>query len=144
MKKTVVILIILFYAIAYSSPHIIDDKSVKDSALVEQLVSIVTSILQGKDYSELRENISPEAYVIHNNTYESIFEVLGNPSKKESFIEVKEAIVSFVHLWMPDDQHNAYMVLETKSADNTKITWHSILFKIGENKKWQILRWHKS
>jgi len=144
MKKAVVILILLFYAIAFSSPQIGNDKTAKDSALVEQLVSIVTSILQGKDYSELRENISSEAYVIHNNTYESIFEVLENPAKRESFIEVKETIVSFVHLWMPDDQNNAYMVLETKSPDNTKRTWHSILFKFGEHKKWQILSWHKS
>ena len=144
MKKKVVILIILFYAIAYSSPQIGDDKIAKDSVLVEKLISIVTSILQGKDYFEFRGNISPEAYVILNNTYESIFEVLGNPAKRESFIEAKEIIVSFVHLWMPDDQNTAYMVLETKSPNNAKINWHSILFKFGEHKKWQILSWHKS
>jgi uncharacterized protein YxeA len=144
MKKIAVILIALFSTIAFSSPQIGDDKSTKDSALVEQLVSIVTSILQGKDYSEFRENISPEAYVINNNTYESIFEVLDNPSKKEMFVEVTEIKVSFVHLWMPDNQDNAYMVLETKSDDNSKTSWHSILFKISENKKWQILSWHKS
>jgi hypothetical protein len=144
MKRIAVILIVLFYAIAFSSPHIADDKSSKDSALVEKLVSIVTSILQGKDYSELRENISPEAYVIYNNSYESIFEVLDDPSKKESFIEVKETEVGFLHLWMPDDQTNAYMVLETKSIDNAEKSWHSILFKIGKNKKWQIISWHKS
>ncbi len=144
MKKKIVILIVLFYAIAFSSPHIVYDKSSKDSALVEQLVSIVTSILQGKDYSDLMENISHEAYVIYNNSYESIFEVLDDPSKKESFIEVKETEVGFLHIWMPDDQTNAYMVLETKSADNALKSWHSILFKIGKNKKWQILSWHKS
>jgi hypothetical protein len=144
MKKTAVILIILFYNLAFSSPQIEGYKNVKDSALVEQLVVIVTSILHGNEYTRFKENISPEAYVIYNNTYESIFEVLENPSKKEKFIEVKEILVSFVHLWMPDDQNTAYMVLETKSADKTKITWHSILFKIGENKKWQILSWHKS
>jgi hypothetical protein len=144
MKKKVVILIVLFYAIAFSSPHIVYDKSSKDSALVEQLVSIVTSILHGNDYSKFRANISPEAYVIYNNSYESIFEVLDDPSKKELFIEVKETEVGFLHLWMPDDQTNAYMVLETKPPDNTKQTWHSILFKIGDNRKWQILSWHKS
>jgi len=144
MKKIAVILIALFSTLAFSSSQIGDDKSTKDSALVEQLVSIIASILQGKDYSEFRENIYPEAYVINNNKYESIFEVLDNPSKKEMLVETTEITVSFVHLWMPDNQDNAYMVLETKSADNTKITWHSILFKIGENKKWQILSWHKS
>lgn len=45
MKKTVVILIVLFCANAFSSPQIGDDKTAKDSALVEQLVSLVTSIL---------------------------------------------------------------------------------------------------
>ncbi len=144
IKRIIVILIVLFSATAFSSPQNGDDKDVKDSALVEQLVSVVTSILHGKDYSELRENISPEAYIINNNAYESIFEVLDNPAKKEAFVEVEETTIGFVHLWMPENQDNAYMVLETKSADNTNITWHSILFKIGENKKWQILSWHKS
>jgi hypothetical protein len=144
MKKKVVILIVLFYAIAFSSPHNVDDKSSKDSALVEQLVSIVTSILQVKDYSELRENISPEASVIYNSSYESIFEVLADPSKKESFIEVKETEVGFLHLWMPGGQTSAYMILETKSVDNAEKSWNSILFKIGKNKKWQIISWHKS
>jgi hypothetical protein len=60
------------------------------------------------------------------------------------FIEGKDIKVGFVHLWMPDSQKEAYMILETKSADNTKISWHSILFKYGENKNWQILSWHKS
>ena len=99
MKKTVVILIVLFYAIAFSSPQIGNDKTAKDSALVEQLVSIVTSILHGNDYSEFRENISPEAYVIYNNSYESIFEVLDDPSKRELFIEVKETECWFCYIY---------------------------------------------
>ena len=84
MKRITVILISLFSTIIFSSPQIGDDKSAKDSELVEQLVSIVTTILNDKDYSEFRENISPETYVINNNTYESIFEVLDNPAKKRS------------------------------------------------------------
>jgi len=134
MKKKVLILIVLLYAIAFPSPQIGNDKTAKDSALVEQLVSILTSILHGNDYSEFRENISPEAYVIHNSKYESIFEVLENPAKRESFIEVKETIVSFVHLGMPDDKNCAYMVLETKSADNTKTNWHSSSLNLGKTR----------
>jgi len=144
MKKTAVILIVLFYNLAFSSPQIEGYKNVKDSALVEQLVVIVTSILHGNEYTRFKENISPEAYVIYTNTYESIFEVMENPTKREKFIETKETIVSFIHLWMPDDQNTAYMVLETKSEDNLGRSWHSILFKISENKTWQILSWHKS
>ncbi|GMU96907.1 hypothetical protein [Ignavibacterium album] len=145
MKRTAVILVVLFYLIAFTSPIIGDvGKKTNKTELFEQLVTMVTSILQGKDYNEFRENISPEAYVINNNTYESIFEVLGNQSKKEMFIEGKEIKVELVNLWIPDNQKEAYMVLATKSTDNTKTSWHSILIKIGDNNKWQILSWHKS
>ena len=145
MKRTAVILVVLFYSIAFSSSLSGDaGKKTNNADIVKQLVPMVKSILQGKDYNEFRENISPEAYVINNNTYESIFEVLGNQSKKEMFIEGKGIKAEFVQLWLSDNQKEAYMVLETKSADNAKTSWHSILFKIGENKKWQILSWHKS
>ena len=145
MKRIAVILVVLFSSIVFSSPKSGDDSNKKNNTeLIEQLVTMVTSILQGEDITEFKENISPEAYVINNNSYESIFEVLGNHSKKEMFIEGKEIKVGFVHLWLPDNQKEAYMVLETKSADNTKTSWNSILFKIGDNNKWQILSWHKS
>ncbi|WKZ71122.1 MAG: hypothetical protein QY331_07640 [Melioribacteraceae bacterium] len=145
MKRIVVILFVLFSSIVFSSPKSGDDSNkTNNTELIEQLVPMVKSILQGKDITELKENISPEAYVINNNTYESIFEVLGNQSKKEMFIDGKEIKVEFVYLWLPEDKKEAYMVLETKSIDNTKTSWHSILFKIGVNNKWQILSWHKS
>lgn len=145
MKRTALIVFLMFATNMFALPISGDEnKKVMDSELVEQLVSMVTSILQGKDYTEFRENISPEAYVINNNSYESIFEVLSNSTKREIFIESNEIKIGFVRLWLPDNQKEAYMVLETKSANNSKINWHSILFKIGKNQKWQILSWHKS
>ncbi|MDP3581088.1 MAG: hypothetical protein Q8S39_04075 [Ignavibacteria bacterium] len=145
MKRIALILVVLFSSIAFSSPISGDDsKKINKPELVEQLVLMVTSILQGKDYTAFRENISPEAYVINNNSYESIFELLGNPSKKDTFIEGKNTSAGFFHLWMPDNQKEAYLVLETKTLDNIKHSWHSILFKVGDNQKWQILSWHKS
>ncbi len=145
MKRTALILAVVFSSIIFSSPLIGDDsKNEKSSELHEQLVSMVTSILQGKDYSEFRENISPEANLINNKTYDNIFEVLGNSSKKDIFIEGKEAEVRYVHLWLPENQKTAHLVLQTKNSNNGKTSWHSILFKMGENQKWQILSWHKS
>ena len=85
MKKTVVILVVLFSTIIFSSPLFGDNNKKADShELVKELVSVVTSILQGKDYNNFRNNISPEVYVIINNNYESVFEVLGNSSKYEN------------------------------------------------------------
>lgn len=145
MKRVVLILIALFSFTAYYSPVNGDDSNkLNSSELVEKFVSIVKSILEGKDYSEFKDNISPEAYVINRNTYESIFEILDNPAKKETFIEGKGITVEFVQLWLSNKQSEAHMVLKTKSTDNTKTCWHSILFKISENQKWQILSWHKS
>ncbi|MDI6803395.1 MAG: hypothetical protein QME58_06060 [Bacteroidota bacterium] len=121
MKRTALILVVLFSSIMFSLPLIgNDNKNEKSSELGEQLVLMVTSILQGKDYAGFRENIFPEAYVIYNNIYENIFEVLGNISKKEIFIEGKEAEVGYVHIWLPDNQQNAYLVLQTKNVDNGK------------------------
>ena len=69
MKRTAVILVVLFYSIAFSSPLSGDaGKKTNNADIVKQLVPMVKSILQGKDYNEFRENISPEAYVINNNT----------------------------------------------------------------------------
>ena len=145
MNRIAVILIVLFSSIVYSSPKSGDDSNKKNNAeLIEQLVPMVISIMQGNDITEFRDNISPEAYVINNNRYESIFEVLGNHSKKEKFVEGKEIKVGFVRLWLPDNQKEAYMVIETKSEENTKTSWHTILFRNGGNNKWQILSWHKS
>ena len=145
MKRVVLILVALFSFSAYCSPENGDDSNkLNSSELVEKLVSIVKPVLEGEDYSEFKDNISPEAYVINRDKYESIFEILGNPSKKETFIEGKGIKVEFIHLWLTDNQSEAYMVLETKSPDNTNTNWHSILFKKSENQKWQILSWHKS
>jgi hypothetical protein len=145
MKRTALILVVLFSTILFSLPKSSDDiKNAEGSELVEKLVSIIKPVLEGKDYSKFKNNIFTEAYVINNNTYESIFEILDNPSKKETFIEGEGITVEFVHLRLTDNQSEAYMVLETKSADNKNTSWHSILFRMNENQKWQILSWHKS
>lgn len=145
MKRSAIILVLLFSSNMLSlSQNGNKNQTEKGSELFEQLVQIATSILQGKNYSEFRENISTETYVINNNSYESIFELLSNPSKREMFVEGKGTKTGFIHLWLPDNQNEAYLVLETKSEDTTKTNWHSILFKYGENQKWQILSWHKS
>jgi hypothetical protein len=76
MKRIAVILVVLFSSIMFSSLKSGDDSNkTNNTELIEQLVPMVTSILQGEDYNEFRKNISPEAYVINNDTYESIFEV---------------------------------------------------------------------
>jgi hypothetical protein len=108
------------------------------------LTSVATSILQGINYSEFRENLHPEAYVINNNVYESIFEVLGNASKKESLIEGKDLRVGFVHVRVHDDLKTAYLILESKSDKTLETHWNTIIFKISKYQKWQIISWHKS
>ena len=145
MKSKIIILITLLSTIIFSAPNNYgENETVIEAELVDQLVMIVTSIIQGKDYTEFRENISPEAYVICDNSYESIFEVLSNPIKKEKFIEREETKTGILRMWIPEQQNEAYMILETKSDDNMTTNWHSIIFKIGKNQKWQILNWHKS
>jgi hypothetical protein len=99
-------------------------------------------MLSGEDISNITNNISPEAYIIINNKYESIFEILLNPIKMSSLIEGEDIQYAFLHLILQADNKNAYLVLETKQ--NKRSSWHTILFRMADNNLWQILSWHKS
>lgn len=144
MKRIVLILIVLFSFLGFNAP-VNGDDSVKsnNSELTENFISIVKSVL-GDEYSKFQENISSGAYLINGNKYESLIETLGNPEKKELFKEGMDIKIEYFHLWLSDDQNEAYLVFETKSEDDTKVFWHSILFKADKDQTWQILSWHKS
>ena len=97
-----------------------------------------------EDYSAIKPNISSEAYLISNKSYEHIFETLNNPEKQSNLIEGKEAEIKFFSLRVSDDENSAYLVVETSSKENNVPIWHSIFFRLNENNMWQILGWHKS
>ena len=112
-------------------------------AEVEQMTKMILSILQDGNYSTYKDYISPEAYVINNNNYESFFELMKNNLDKKSFIEGKDIKVGFVSVRIPDDR-SAYMILKTQAADGSDAHWHSVYFVFDKNNKWQIYSWHKS
>jgi len=142
MKRTALFIIAVFSIAAFSPPLNGQGKNLEDSKPYKQLMPVALSILEGNYSPKLKDNISPEAYLINNNTYESLFEVLGNPEKRKTFIEDKNTVVEFSQIIMPDDKTTAYVIFETKSENITN--WHTIFFEIGKNKKWQVVSWHKS
>ena len=142
MKKTALFIIVVFSIAAFSLPLNGQGKDLKDTKPYKQIMPVPLSILEGNYSPKIKDNISPEAYLINNNTYESLFEVLGNPAKSKKFIEDRNTKVEFSQIIMPDDKTTAYVILETKSKDKTN--WHTIFFEIGKNKKWQVISWHKS
>ena len=145
MKKTAVILVLLLTTMIFSAPENGNEKiDVKDPKVAEQLVSIVKTIIKGEDYSAFIKNISPEAYLINSKSYDNVFEVLSNSIKKSKLIEGEDTKIQFYSLRIPDNINGAYLMLETKSADDTKTNWHSVFFILNENQEWQILGWHKS
>ena len=145
MKKIFVIPFVVFFITFIAKPQSDDNPKCKPgTGLVYELISVVTTILQDEDYSRFKENISPEAYLIYDNKFESIFNVLGDSLKNDSFIEDEEMHIGLVQMWTPDSEDNAYVVLQRTNIDGTKTNWHSILFKLNSNKKWQIISWHKS
>lgn len=145
MKRSAFILVILISSIALSFPKGGDtNKEAGRAEVVKQILPIVKSILQGEDFSVYKENIAPGAYLIDGSSYESMDEVLKNSSERRSFVEGKGFVIQYVHLWMPDNKKSAYMILETKYSNGTKTCWHSILFELNKNQKWEILSWHKS
>lgn len=86
--------------------------------------------------------ISPEAYIILDNKYESLFEVLRDKITKEKLLGNLDQAFQFMRLWLSDDQKTAYLIIESK-GDNKSI-WHTILFTKKENNNWQIVNWHRS
>jgi hypothetical protein len=110
---------------------------------VEQMTKMIISILQDGSYLTYKDFISPEAYVINNNSYESFFALMKNNSDRESFIEGKDIKVGYVNVTIPDNK-SAFMVLKTQSAEGSETHWHSVYFVLGKNNKWQIYSWHKS
>ena len=145
MKKIFVIPFFIFFITFIASPQSDDNPKCKPgTGLVYELISIATKILQNEDYSRFKENISPEAYLINGNKFESIFNVLGDSLKNDNFIEAEEMHIGLVQMWTPDSEDNAYVVLQRTNTEGTKSNWHSILFKLNSNNKWQIYSWHKS
>lgn len=143
MKKTLFTLL-LFYCstINYSQIDGIVSHPSQSTELIDRFLSIITPMLSGEDITNITNNISPEAYIIINNKYESIFEILLNPIKMSSLIEGEDIQYAFLHLILQADNKNAYLVLETKQ--NKRSSWHTILFRMADNNLWQILSWHKS
>ncbi len=143
IKKTLFILL-LFYCstINYSQIDGIVSHPSQSTELIDLFLSIITPMLSGEDITNITNNISPEAYIIINNKYESIFEILLNPIKMSSLIEGEDIQYAFLHLILQADNKNAYLVLETKQ--NKRSSWHTILFRMADNNLWQILSWHKS
>ena len=142
MKRKALFIIAVFSIAAFSLPLNGKGKDLKDTKPYKQIMPIALSILEGNYSTKIKDNISPEAYLINNNQYESLFEVLENPAKRKEFIEDKNTKVEFSQIIMPDEKTTAYIILKTKSAKKTN--WHTIFFEIGKNKKWQVVSWHKS
>lgn len=145
MKKYVVVLMLIFPLLVFALKTENTCKSkVLEESYAEKIISVLVPFLQGESNSDIKSKFSPEAYVIYDNNYESIFEVLTNSSKRERFLVGRDIHTGFIYLRINEVKDLAYLVFETKSNENTKSNWHSLLIKINENDKWQILSWHKS
>ena len=145
MKKVIALVIVLLVSQNnYASIHLNNQNETKDANVIEELISSAISILNDSNEKPLKELFSPEAYVINDNQYQSAFEVLANPNKKEKFVIGKNIYVEFSYARIPDNFENAYLVLKTfNEADNTT-NWHTILHIYKGDGNWQILSWHKS
>lgn len=143
MKKTIVILLLFYYSTSIFAQinNTVCQPSL-NSEHIEKFLSIITPLLKGEDYTSIKNNISPEAYIIINNCYESLFEILFNPSIKGNFTLGENLKIKFLRLILQEENENAYLILEIDKGNKTN--WHSILFGMNQNNDWQILSWHKS
>ena len=87
MKKVIALVIVLLVSQNnYASIHLNNQNETKDANVIEELISSAISILNDSNEKLLKELFSPEAYIINDNQYQSAFEVLSNPNKKENLL----------------------------------------------------------
>ena len=142
-KKSLVAFILLFSVAVSAQSSQNSEKNLLDQNIPEKVLNTVLSILQDNPINDLKSIFTPDAYLINIDSYLSVYEVFNNPKEKAKFIESKNMRLGVMRLTVPENQENAYMVLETKS-ENEKSYWHSIYFNIDENSEWKIASWHKS
>ena len=143
MRKTKLLLAVLFSSIFLSNQFFAQTPPNSEKEH-EAILKMVLDIAENGNYQKYRDNLSPDAYIIYDGSYESLFEVLGNESKKEDFIpggEIKPATMQYLS---PKEQNTVQMVLQTKSVDDSEANWHSFYFERNKKGELQLKLWHKS
>ena len=144
MKKLAVILMFVLSANLFSqSTNESAENNEEVSKIPEQLLAIVTSIIQDDD-SLHYDNISTGAYFIDDKADNSQYDILTGKNMKKYLLESKDTEVKYLHMRIPDDYNSAFMVIRTESKLNGKLNWHTVSFELKDDKIWQIVGWHKS
>lgn len=135
-------MLLLFNQLSASNSSESEEKGKK--AEYEAIFKMVIDIAENGSYQKYKDKISTGAYIIYNNNYESLYEVLGNPSKKEKFVESCKLKPEIMRYFAPTNKESSYMIIQTKSEDGSESHWHSIYFKRDETGEIQLESWHKS
>jgi hypothetical protein len=143
MRKTKLFLAVLFSSIFLSNQ--IFAQTPPDSEKEHKFIlQMVLDIAENGNYQKYQDSLTPEAYVIYDGSYESLFEVLGNPSKKEKFIVGSEIKPATMRYSSPNEENTVHMVIQTKNIDDSEVNWHSLYFERSEDGNLRLKLWHQS
>jgi len=108
---------------------------------VKKFELVIRGFLGGNDLTPVKTLILPEAYIVHGNSYESLFNFLDKGSREKLFGDSKRTM-NFFAVSMNDERTSAYVVIKTQAADKSDSRYETIVFVKSRSKGWQLCHWH--
>ncbi len=121
-----------------------EDRTEEFNTFIETFKSTAMDIIRGRNLDISKQSVSPEAYVIDGNHYESLWAVLNGEKKECKIVEGMKSQFVLEHLNITEKNNAAFLILKTVSGTNNKERYHSIVFFRMPAGDWKIVSWHVS
>jgi hypothetical protein len=138
MSRASMLVLMFVAATGVASAQIFSDKADPD---LKKFELVIRAFIEGKDLTPVKSMILPEAYIVHGNSYESLFNFLDKDSREKLFGDSKRTM-NFFAVSMNDEKTSAYIVVKTQAADKSDARYETIVFVKSHSKGWQLCHWH--
>jgi hypothetical protein len=125
-----------------ASSALAQSEGAKSDPDVKAFENVIRTFLEGNDLAPVKGMIHPEAYIVHGESYESVFNLMSGTSRRRMFGTAQQNAVKFFHAYVNDSKTTAFVVVETEGADRLNARFHTVIFVKSAAKGWQLLHWH--
>ena len=121
-----------------------DKKSKDPSTTSDQLQALIKDVLSGTNLADVKSFISPDAYIVTNSSFVSLFEALNGRDPEKTFLKERNSRITFWKMTLPNDESSALIVFKTQGEEKKDTRYHSVFVLKTSEGKWQIKHWHAS
>jgi TonB family protein len=121
-------------------------KNAYPDEVAQSITKLVDFILKGKDIELVKKrNIDPDAYLIFDNRFVSLYGVLNGEHKnidltQESGSEIRSPFI----MKRSEDETTAFLFLKTQNKKGGPERYHTIFLAKSSTGEWKIKHWHVS